>query len=316
MNARKMICAGKKAGSFVYKLVRAVMLCGIAYYILYPILEKCLTAFMSIEDLYDKSVGIIPRHWTIENISLVMKNIKFSSVAFNSVCLCIVSVVTQVISCTLVGYGFARFEFRGKKILFAAVILVLVIPVEVIITPLYLKYRYFDVFGIFKLLTGSSLNLLDSMWPFVINGLTCMGLKCGLYIYLIRQYYRGVPKELEEAAAIDGAGYLTTFLRIMVPTGRPMIFVISIFSLVWQWTDAFYPNWFYSSGNVLAVQVQSLAENLEIAQKLAGVSNLDTMLTAMLDGIGTLLLIVPLIIVYTLTHKNLIGGIERSGIVG
>lgn len=316
MNTGKIMHAGKKAGSIAYKLVRAVMLCGIAYYILYPILEKCLAAFMSIEDLYDKSVGIIPRHWTIENIILVMKNIKFSSSAFNSLCLCVVSVLTQVLSCTLVGYGFARFEFRGKKILFAAVILVLVIPVEVIITPLYLNYRYFDVFGIFKLVTGSSLNLLDSIWPFVINGLTCMGLRCGLYIYLIRQFYRGVPKELEEAAAIDGAGYLTTFLRVMLPTGRPMIFVIAIFSLVWQWTDAFYPNWFYSSSSVMAVQVQSLAENLSIAQKLAGVTNLDTMLTNMLDGIGTLLLTVPLIVVYMLTHKNLIGGIERSGIVG
>lgn len=316
MNTAKMIRIGKRIGSFFFKLARTVMLCGIAYYILYPILEKCLSAFMSIGDLYDKSVGLLPRHWTLENIAIVMKNIKFPKAAINSACLCIVSVVTQVISCTLVGYGFARFEFRGKKILFAAVILILVIPVEVIITPLYLQYRYFDVFGIFEAITGEPLNLLNSIWPFAVGGITCMGMKCGLYIYLIRQFYRGVPKELEEAATVDGAGYFITFVRVMLPTGKPMIFVITIFSLVWQWTDAFYPSWFYNSKPVLAVEVQSLAENLEIAKKLVGLANLDTKLTSMLNGIGTLLLIVPLIIIYAFTNKKLVGGIERSGIVG
>ena len=316
MNTKKMIQLGKKTGSFCYKFVRFVMLCGIAYYILYPILEKCLSAFMTIDDIYDKSVGILPRHWTWENIFLVMKNIKFSRVALNSLFICIVTVVTQVISCTLVGYGFARFEFRGKKILFAAVILVLVVPTEVIITPMYLNYRYFDVLGIFKLITGEPLNMLNSVWPFVLGGLTCMGLKCGLYIYLLRQFYRGVPKELEEAATIDGAGYFTTFVRVMLPIGRPMIFVVAIFSLVWQWTDAFYPSWFYSSESVLAVEVGNLSENLEIAMKLVGMANLDPKLTSMLNGVGTLLLIVPVIVVYILTQKNLVGGVERSGIVG
>ncbi len=305
-----------RLGAFVYKLVRFIVLCGIAYYILYPILEKSLSAFMTIEDLYDKSVGIIPKHWTLSNIKLVLSQIDFTTASFNTIFISITSTITQLLSCTLVGYGFARFDFPFKKLLFGAVIIVLVVPVQVIITPMYLNYRYFDVFGIFKLINGEGLNLLDSIWPFLLGGITCMGLKNGLYIYLIRQFYRGVPKELEEAAKIDGAGYFSTFWQVMMPIGKPIMFVVTIFSFVWQWTDSFYSSWFYTSGKVVAVQVANLSENLQVANALTGMDTLDNRVASMLEGVGSLLVMLPLIILYVITQKNLVGGVERSGIVG
>lgn len=305
-----------KLGNFVYKLLRLVIICGIAYYILYPILEKSLSVFMTTENLYDKSVGIIPRDWTLQNLRVVISKINFGESAVNTVLISVIAAITQAISCTLVGYGFARFKFPLKNLLFGGVILVLVIPVEVIITPLFLNYRYFDILGIFKLVNGEGINLLDSIWPFLINGITCMGLKNGLYIYLMRQFYRGVPKELEEAAKIDGAGYARTFYEVMFPMGRPILFVIIILSFVWQWTDSFYSSWFYSSGKVLAVQVANLSENLAVAKALTGMDQLDARMASMLNGVGSLLLMVPLIVLYIFTHKNLVGGIERSGIVG
>lgn len=306
----------QRFGGLIYKLVRFVVLCGIAYYILYPILEKSLSAFMSIEDLYDKSVGILPKHWTLDNIRLVLSQLDFSTSIINTIFISVTSTVTQLFACTLVGYGFARFDFPFKKLLFGAVIAVLVIPVEVIITPMYLNYRYFDILGIFKLINGEGLNLLDSIWPFLLGGITCMGLKNGLYIFLIRQFYRGVPKELEEAAKIDGAGYFSTFLRVMMPMGKPIMFVVAIFSFVWQWTDAFYASWFYTSGKVVAVQVSNLSQNLQIANALTGMDTLDDRLASMLDGVGSIIVMVPLILLYMITQKNLVGGIERTGIVG
>lgn len=306
----------KCLGGFAYKLIRFVVLCGIAYYILYPILEKSLSAFMTIEDLYDKSIGMIPKHWTLENIQLVLSQIDFPTAIGNTILISVVTTLAQLLSCTLVGYGFARFDFPGKKLLFGAVIVVLVVPVQVIITPMYLNYRFFDIFGIFKLINGEGINLLDSIWPFVLGGITCMGLKNGLYIYLIRQFYRGVPKELEEAAKIDGTGYFGTFWHVMMPIGKPIMFVVTIFSFVWQWTDAFYSSWFYTSGKVLAVQVANLSENLQVARALTGMDTLDTRLASMLNGVGGLLVMLPLIVLYIFTQKNLVGGIERSGIVG
>lgn len=306
----------QKIGSFFYKLIRLIIVAGIAYYIIYPILEKSLSVFMTTQNLYDKSVGIIPRDWTLNNLKVVISKIDFGDSILNTVFISIVASITQAISCTLVGYGFARYKFPFKNILFGAVILVLVVPVEVIITPLFLNYRYFDIFGIIKLFNKTGINLLDSIWPFLINGITCMGLKNGLYIYLMRQFYRGVPKELEEAAKIDGAGYARTFYEVMFPMGRPILFVIIVLSFVWQWTDSFYASWFYSSGKVLAVQVANLSENLAVANALTGMNVLDARMASMLNGAGALLLMLPLIILYCFTHKNLVGGIERSGIVG
>ena len=306
----------ERIGTFFYKLFRLIIVIGLAYYIIYPILEKSLSVFMTTENLYDKSVGIIPRDWTLINLKTVISTISFLDSSLNTVLISAIAAITQAISCTLVGYGFARYKFPFKNVLFGAVILVLVIPVEVIITPLFLNYRYFDIFGIFKLINGEGINLLDSIWPFLINGITCMGLKNGLYIYLMRQFYRGVPKELEEAAKIDGAGYARTFYEVMFPMGRPILFVVIVLSFVWQWTDSFYASWFYSSGKVLAVQVANLSENLAVAKALTGMDNLDARMASMLNGAGALLLMLPLVIIYSFTHKNLVGGIERSGIVG
>lgn len=306
----------KRLGNFVYNLVRLIIVCGITYYILYPILEKLLGSFMTIENLYDKSVGIIPRDWTLENIKIVIKETHYWSSLLNTIYLSAVAALTQAISCTLVGYGFARFKFPFKNLLFGAVIIVLVVPVDTIIIPMYLNYSYFDIFGIFKLINGEGINLNNSVWPFLINGLTCMGLKNGLYIYLMRQFYRGTPKELEEAAKIDGAGYAKTFFSVMLPLSRPILFVVGILSFVWQWTDSFYASWFYGGGGVLGVEMDGLTENIAVLRALVGMDNADDRLAMMLRGIATLLIAFPLIILYAFTHKNLVGGIERSGIVG
>ena len=120
----------KRLGNFVYNLVRLIIVCGITYYILYPILEKLLGSFMTIENLYDKSVGIIPRDWTLENIKIVIKETHYWSSLLNTIYLSAVAALTQAISCTLVGYGFARFKFPFKNLLFGAVIIVLVVPVD------------------------------------------------------------------------------------------------------------------------------------------------------------------------------------------
>ncbi len=306
----------KKLGSFCYNLLRTVVICGICYYILYPVVENVLFAFMTQGDLYDLRVGLIPKHWTLENFNLVIKGSNFWKSTFNTLFISVLVTATQLISCTLVGYGFARFKFPFKKLLFGIVILVLIVPPQLIITPLYLNMRYFDLFGLARLITGESINLLNSIWVFVIIGLTCMGLKNGLYIYLIRQFYRNMPKELEEAAKIDGAGYYRTFLQVMLPPAKPILFIVGLFSFVWQWTDAFYTSWFLPSMSTLAVKVSGVSSDLNIIKELTGANSIDIKYAQLLDGTGAVLIMIPLVILFVCTRKLIIGGIERSGIVG
>ena len=115
--------------------------------------------------------------------------------------------------CSVVGYGFSRFQFPFKKFWFFCVILVIVIPPQTISTSLFLHFRYFKLFG-------ATLNLRGSMLPYIMMCLGCMGLKNGLYIFMIRQFFMGFPFELEEAAYVDGCGPLKTFVRIMIPGPR------------------------------------------------------------------------------------------------
>lgn len=300
----------------IVKIFRTILVIGICYYVLYPLIAKIFSSFMAQEDLYDTTVGLIPKTWTLENYAIVFETMDYFKSFINTVLITGLVTVLQLVACTLVGYGFARYKFPLKKLLFAIVIAVLIIPPTTIIIPMYLNFRFFDVLGIFGLFTGGAgLNLSNSVWSMVVMSITCMGFKNGLYIYMVRQFYRGVPKELEEAALIDGAGHFKTFISVMLPSAKPILTVVAMFSIVWQWTDVFYNQWFLPNMDLLSNKLMSL--NGEVALKVAGLAaSLDTGYTNIIISTGTILVILPIVIFYIIGQKQFVEGIERSGIVG
>ncbi len=298
----------------MWTIVRFVILAGIVYYILYPILLKLSLAFMEEGDLYDVTVQMIPRNFTLDNFIKVFKYLEYPKAALGSLFIVLLTSATQLIACTLTGYGFARFEFPGKKLMFALVMLALIIPPQTIIIPMFLNYRFFDPLKIFTLFTGSSVSLVNTVWSVVLTGITCMGLKNGLYIYLARQTFRNLPKELEEAALIDGSGFFGTFIRVMLPSARSILVVIFLFSAVWQWTDIFYTGWFLPQMDTLSFRLNTL---LNVVMTKEGITQgLDTYYANQMNATGCLLMIIPLVILYIFVQRQFIEGIERSGIVG
>ena len=301
----------------IFSIIRFIVLAGICFYILYPFIQKALLAVMEKTDLYDSTVGLIPHNFTFENITKVWKNLNYSKAFVKTLFIALVTAVCQVASSTLVGYGFARYDFPFKKTLFGFVVFTLLVPASTIIIPMYLNFRFFDFAGgIVYYLTGQSINLIGSTWSFILLGVTCMGYKNGLYIYLIRQYYRGIPKELEEAAMLDGAGHIQTFLRVMLPSGRSIMTVVFVFSFVWQWTDIFYSNWFLKSSDVLSTNLSSLVTNIAIKEIVGGTSGMDRYYERLLNSTGCILVIFPLLIMYLFAQKTFVESIENSGIVG
>lgn len=298
------------------KFCRAVMLFGLAFLILQPILSKISVSFMEERDLYDATVINIPRNWTLANYELSSKLMNYPKSLISTLLISLLIALVQLASTTLVAYGFARYNFPGKKILFAAVILSIVIPPQTILTALYLNFRYFDVFGIIELIRGKSLNLLNSIWPYVMMSAGCMGLKNGLYIFMLRQYFRGIPKEMEEAAYVDGCGKLKTFLLIMLPDAKPMLTSIFLFAYVWQWTDSFYSSLFLRKYGLLANAVAGLGDNLmtyiqNISNRTAFPS---TAYTQAMISTGTLMVIIPLIIIYLVAQKGFVESLAQAGI--
>lgn len=298
--------------------VRAVIIIGICFTILQPLFVKLSVSFMGEQDLYDSSVKYIAKHFTWNNYKMAAAGMDYWRVFLRTALLSGSISLLQLFVCLLTAYGFARFRFPGKKLLFGCVVLTLIVPPQVIMLPLFMKYRFFDIFGIFKAVTGNSVNLIDTYWPFILQAVTCMGIRNGLYIYMLRQFFKGMPRELEEAAFVDGSGKLRTFLQIMLPSAVPMMVTVFLFGFVWQWTDSFYTSLYLNNTKVMSSALSSLAVNVYSSYSGYGGSMnfISPGFVSMMNNTGTVMAILPLIILYLICQKNFVEGIERSGIVG
>ena len=295
-------------------VLRTILLFGLCFLILQPILNKISVSFMAEKDLYDSTVISIPKNFTNYNYQLSTMLLSYWKALGNTLWVSTAVSVLQVSMCTLVAYGFARFEFPLKKFWFFCVILIIVIPPQVISTSLYLNFRFFDIFGIIKAVNGSSINLRGSAIPYFLMCLGCMGLKDGLYIFMLRQCFRGIPKELEEAAYVDGCGVFKTFLRIMLPDCKAVITSCFLFSFVWQWTDVFYSRMFLGKITLLAGQLSSLGDRLGKYMSLTLGTPATQGFMQCIISTGTLMTILPLILLYIIAQRGFVESLSQTGI--
>lgn len=299
-----------------YRIVRVFLLFGMCFLILQPILNKISISFMAEEDLYNAMVIAVPENFTTDNYRLAAQFMDYGKTFLNTLVVSLSIAILQIAVCTLVGYGFARFEFPLKKFWFACVVLMIIIPPQTLSTSLYLHFQYFDILGIIKLLTGNALNLRGSALPYYLMSLGCMGLKNGLYIFMIRQFFRNIPKELEEAAYVDGCGTLKTFFRIMLPDATPILTSCFLFSFVWQWTDGFYSKTFMGNVSLLSRQLQMIADRLDhyIVFTLHDATGASVGYTNAIVATGTLMVVMPLIVLYLFAQKGFVESLSSSGI--
>lgn len=304
--AKQKYMSWRFIGKVLGNVFAYVLVLGIAFVIVYPLFRRIGNAFKPTEDFYDTSVVYFPRNPTFEVVKRAIAQLDLKHAGINSFLLALFVGLSQTAVATLVGYGFARFKFRGSKILFFCVLLTLIIPPQTIMIPLYLRFCYFDILGIFKALTGNSLKLINTYWCQILLSLTGIGWKNGLYIYMMRSYYRGIPKELEEAAYIDGAKTFRAFFEIMIPSAVPMMMTIFLFSFSWQWTDIFYSSKFYSDtgSTLLTLKINAYSYT----------SN--PLMEFNVKNTATLIILLPLILLFIVTQKFFVEGIERSGLTG
>ncbi|OXS55598.1 ABC transporter permease [Cohnella sp. CIP 111063] len=298
----------EKGKRWAWVLIRTVLVVGFCFIILFPLFQRLSIAFRSKADIYDPTVLWIPRNFTLDNLRIAIETTNYFEALSNTALISASTTLIQLVSCALAAYAFARLQFRGSGLLFGLVIFTIIVPPQTIMIPLYLTYRYFDLFGLVGLFTGKdSLNLIDTFWPFILSSSTAMGLKNGLYIYIFRQFFRGIPKEIGEAALVDGAGVFRTFLRIVVPNAVPAIVTVLLFSFVWQWNDSYYVSLFLKQVKVLSTSLMDMG---------MGLREPDPVYTSMLLNTGVLLAIAPLILMYLFVQRYFVESVERTGIVG
>ena len=277
-------------GRFAWIVLRALIVIGLCFLILYPFIVKAVVSFMSVNDLTDSTVMFIPREGSTYFIKRAVYSMNFFPALLQTAVLSLLVAVAQLFISCVVGYGFARFKFKGKNVLFFLVILTRIGPAETIIIPLYNRF--------------TSMGMIDTIWPVVILSICGLGLKNGLYIYLMQQFFRGLPKELEQSAYIDGAGPLRAFWSIMLPNASNMMITVFLFSFTWQWTDTTYNAMLCPNLNILANVVTSVASGVE-----------DKIQAAAIEDTATLLVILPLLIVFLFAQRYFSQSIERSGLV-
>ncbi|TFE25193.1 carbohydrate ABC transporter permease [Cohnella luojiensis] len=296
---------GKKG---LWITLRTLLIVGFCFIILFPLFLRLSVAFRSKADIYDPTVLWIPRHFTLENIRLAIESIDYPTALLHTLLISGGTTFIQLLSCGFAAYAFARLKFRGSGLLFVLVLFTIVVPPQTIMIPVYMTYRYFDLFGLVPLLTGrQSFNLIDTFWPFLISSGTAMGLKNGLYIYIFRQFFRGIPKELEEAAFVDGSGVIRTFIRVVSPNAIPAFVTVALFSFVWQWNDSYYVSLFLNRVKVLSTEMMSMGTNLKEP---------DPIYQLMLLNTGVFLMMIPLIILYLFVQRHFVESVERTGITG
>ncbi len=297
---------------FILGLFRLVIIVGICYVILGPVIGIISSSFFSDADNYNTMVYLIPQSPTLERYELAIKYLNYGKTMVSSLVYSLTLMLIQVFICSMVGYGFARYKFPLKNLLFACVVVMIVIPTHTIMLPLYMSFAKFDVFGIIKLISGSEINLLSTPVPMYIMTLFGCGLRSGLYIYIFNQFFRGLPKEIEEAAFVDGAGTWYTYFRIMLVNAIPSVITVAIFSMVWQYNDTFYARLFLISDDiVISKKISTIQATISNVEKIYDPNIQELYLDA-----GVVLIMIPIIIIYVALQKYFIEGVERSGIVG
>ena len=306
---------GRRIAAKVWPIFRFLILFGLGFVIMYPILFMISAAFRPQIEMNDPSIMWIPKTFVTSNLVETWNAIHFPTLLWNTLTINLVCSLLQVVTCAITGYGFARFKFKFRGFLFVIVILQIIVPTQIILIPQFQQFRYFDIFGIITAITGDSLNLTNSPWALYLQAICVNGIRAGLFVLLFRQFFRGLPKELEDAAHLDGCGPFSTFVRIMVPNARTSFLTVFIFSMVWYWNDSYVSGMFYTESDTIALQVSNLFNTISAWLNGGTVQGSAQQYMVWIEA-GCLLSLLPILVIYCFLQKYFIEGIERSGITG
>ncbi|MBO5852977.1 MAG: carbohydrate ABC transporter permease [Clostridia bacterium] len=308
-----------RSASLAWYVLRIIILLAIGYIIIYPLFYMIATSLRSRQSYYDSARVWIPSSVTIDfNYSEAWKFIKYPEGLANTVILEIIAGLIEVVTCSIVAYGFARFKFKLKPLFTAGLFLTILVPEIMVIIPRMVTYSKMDILGIFGLLadlTNGAVdlrpNLIGSPLAFYLPSLFAMGLRSGILIYIYIQFFKGLPYELEEAAWVDGAGPVKTFVSIALPSSSVVFTTVTVFSMIWHWNDTFLASMYVDSNFPLSVHLNRINQTLIAAAYYPHDPETQSFLMA-----ACFLFILPPLIFYMFMQRKFIESIDRVGITG
>lgn len=332
VNKLKALKYAKTGVNVAYIILRLALLLSIGFIILYPLLYMIITSIMSPMAFANSTRVWIPTEFNIrENYDKAIEALAYGKSFLNTIKIEIVSALLEVVSCSVIGYGFARFNFKGKKTFTAILFLTILIPDMMVLIPRMVNYTNLDFAFIGRGIeyvvhtvggwfgadwTGFDItpNIVDTSLTMWLPSLLGVGLRSGVLIYIYIQFFSGLPRELEEAAWVDGAGPIKTFLKIAVPSSSVVFITVLVFSLIWHWNDSTLAGIYLTNDMPLAVQIGNVEAYIGAKWGLYGGASTPQQASVMMAS--CVLFITPMLIFYMFIQRGFIESIDRVGITG
>ena len=298
---------------------RIFFILSFGYVVLYPIIYMVSRAIIHPADATDPTIVWVANNFSLKNVEIAYKAMEYGPTLIRTLSVQVLSGCVEVFTCAVVAYGFARFDVPFKNLLFMFVLITMIVPSQAIIVPLYLNYNKLDFLGILGLINNLGgpdlrINILNTGWTFYLPSLFAIGLKSGLFIFIYRQFFKSFPKELEEAASIDGAGPIRVLFYILFPSSGVAFLCVFVFSLIAHWNDYYLSVMFLSDKYPLSVRLSEIETHIYYG----GFSDvpLTTEAKSNVAITACLLFLIPILILYLFLQRRFIESVESVGIVG
>ncbi len=292
--------SGEKKG-FLVCFVSYALLILFGFVYIYPMLYMLGYSLMSPSDIANPMVNYVPTEWYGQNFSEASQVLNFWKTLGETLYVSVLPSLFQTVACGVTAYGLARFKFPGKKVLFALILITFIVPTQLTMLP--------------QLLIYSNLKLTDTIFSFVIPAMFGQGIKSAVFILIFYQFFRGIPDSVVEAAKIDGANSFKIFYKIGIPAAMPAILLSFLLSVVWYYNETVLTS-IYFGGTITTLPLELSKFQATYEQLFGTTSTTGKSVNEAIYMAGTLLSILPLLIIYFFTQRFFTEGIDKAGITG
>lgn len=302
-NVKRIIRGDNENNGLIKNFVIYFVLIALAFICVYPILYMVVNSFFSPDDLVDPAVTWIPSGLYFENYIQAFETLDFVKSFGLSVLMAVVPALLQTLSTSIVGFGFARFEFPLKKLWFVMVVFTFMVPTVVMRIP---QYMMFD-----------SYKMLNTVFPFFVPAAMGQGIRSAIFILIFYSFFKSYPLSFDEAAELDGAGKLKIYRKIAMPAASGAIVLCILFSVVWYWNETDSLNLFATNLKTLPIRLMEFASKYAelYATDSASAGGVSSFNESILLA-GTCLSVIPMLVMYIILQKQFVESVERSGITG
>lgn len=288
----------RKASAAIIYLARLLILTIVGYIVLYPFFYMLVTAIKDIDAMLDVEHIWIPVTYSLKSFKEIFELLNFGTALKQTFLVQILSAAIETFVCAFVAYGFARFKFKGKPICMFFLILSLLVPIQMYSLSMSANYR--------------NLHLFNTPFVYWLPSLLGVGIRSGMMIFIYQQFFVNLPKELEDAAYIDGAGPVRTYFSIALPSSSVVLVTVSVLSFVWHWNEYYLASLTFLSDSAPLAMVLSF---LKVYLKQVGIYEGWPEYASLVSAACLMYVIIPLIL-YMIFQRKFVRSIDRVGITG